>query len=429
MATHKLNKARTSTWEIDQPNDTWILGDKGSITLTGANMDGIFAGNGITAAKVRVDGNIDVSGQDSSGVHLESTKATINVAATAHISAAAGALYYFNGAGTVTIANEGLLEGAWGIGAFAANGGAEISNAGRILASIDHGIGVASAAAVITNSGIIKAIKGIYVTDGLNDPLFDPLVAANATHITNSGKITGSTYSIQADAVAANIRNSGTLNGDVVLGAGEDNFNNAGGRLNGDLFMGAGNDVVNMAGGAIDGVIHGGLGDDIVTIGSIGQVYIEEFDEGIDTLRINASYSLGEDVENLTLLGKASHVGIGNTLENVLIGNKGANALYGLYGNDRLDGGRGNDRLTGGIGIDTFVFKTGSGQDIVTDFEDGMDQVDLTGSGITTLNLLQTLMSLSADGHDVVITLNDSDRLVIRDMQMVDLGQFDFIFA
>jgi Ca2+-binding RTX toxin-like protein len=59
------------------------------------------------------------------------------------------------------------------------------------------------------------------------------------------------------------------------------------------------------------------------------------------------TYTLGANVENLTLTGNAAINGTGNALDNVLTGNSG---------NNTLTGGAGNDTLIGGAGTDTAVF-------------------------------------------------------------------------
>jgi Ca2+-binding RTX toxin-like protein len=71
-----------------------------------------------------------------------------------------------------------------------------------------------------------------------------------------------------------------------------------------------------------------------------------------------------------------------------LFGDGGDDLLRGGNGNDHLDGGTGTDTMTGGAGADTFAFgrlieqrkvpgfDTG---DVITDFQDGVDRLDLTG--------------------------------------------------
>jgi Ca2+-binding RTX toxin-like protein len=67
------------------------------------------------------------------------------------------------------------------------------------------------------------------------------------------------------------------------------------------------------------------------------------------------SYSLGANVENLTLTGSGALSGTGNALNNVITGNSGDNFLSGSDGNDSLDGGSGNDQLDGGTGDNTLA--------------------------------------------------------------------------
>jgi Ca2+-binding RTX toxin-like protein len=77
--------------------------------------------------------------------------------------------------------------------------------------------------------------------------------------------------------------------------------------------------------------------------------------------------------------------GIGN---DVLAGGSGNDTLDGGDGADVLDGGAGVDKLTGGAGADTFVVAaagdTGllvNARDIVTDFQQGTDRIDLSQIG------------------------------------------------
>ncbi len=61
--------------------------------------------------------------------------------------------------------------------------------------------------------------------------------------------------------------------------------------------------------------------------------------------------------------------------------------LFGGGGADVLDGGRGHDVLTGGNGADVFVLRSRSGADTVTDFQIGVDVIDLRGNdsfGVST---------------------------------------------
>ena len=64
-------------------------------------------------------------------------------------------------------------------------------------------------------------------------------------------------------------------------------------------------------------------------VDNVGDVVIENANEGTDTVLAAISYTLGANVENLTLTGPANINGTGNALANSLIGNSGDNVLDG----------------------------------------------------------------------------------------------------
>ena len=60
-----------------------------------------------------------------------------------------------------------------------------------------------------------------------------------------------------------------------------------------------------------------------------------------------------------------------------LWGGDGADALQGGAGDDLLRDGAGEDVLSGGVGVDTFAFEADAARDTITDFERGVDRIDL----------------------------------------------------
>src|SRR4029079_9159210 len=112
-----------------------------------------------------------------------------------------------------------------------------------------------------------------------------------------------------------------------------------------------GTGAINGTGNALDNtlignsganVLNGGAGNDIYVVGP-GDTVTEQANAGTDTVQSASTWTLGANIENLTLIGTSAINGTGNTLDNVIIGNSAVNTLTGGAGNDFLDGGAGAD--------------------------------------------------------------------------------------
>jgi Ca2+-binding RTX toxin-like protein len=232
------------------------------------------------------------------------------------------------------------------------------------------------------------------------------------TEAANEG--TDTVQSSIAYTLGANVENL-TLTGTAINGTGNilDNVltgNSAANTLTG----GAGNDTLNGGTGA-DTMI-GGVGNDIYTVDNTGDIVTELAGEGTDTVQSSITYTLGANVENLSLLGTSAINGTGNTLENVLIGNGVANTLSGGTGNDILDGGLGKDTLTGGAGSDFFVFDTAlssaSNIDSLADFAAGLDKIQLDKDIFTALQTVGTLSAASFKASATGLAGDDNDYIL-----------------
>ena len=77
---------------------------------------------------------------------------------------------------------------------------------------------------------------------------------------------------------------------------------------------------------------------------------------------------------------------------------------HGGKGNDTLNGGKGNDTLTGGSGKDVFLFASGEGNDVITDYVVGTDSIKLTKGSVT---------KGTTSGTDVVLNIG-SNKLTVK---------------
>ncbi len=167
-----------------------------------------------------------------------------------------------------------------------------------------------------------------------------------------------------------------------------------------------GDDILN--GFAGDDLLVGGPGDDTYIVDSMGDVVSEALNEGTDTVLSSIDYTLGENLENLTLLSGAVR-GTGNELNNFLVGNSASNLLEGAGGDDTLDGGGGADTLIGGLGNDTYLIDDSG--DMVT--EEPNQGVDTILSSIT-YTLGPNLENLILTGTDRINgTGNELDNVLI----------------
>src|SRR6185312_6081552 len=177
-----------------------------------------------------------------------------------------------------------------------------------------------------------------------------------------------------------------------ITGNATDNFlNGLGG--NDTLIGNDGND--DLEGGTGADSMVGGAGNDNYFVDDVGDK-IAESGPSIDGVASSITYSLGANLENLTLANGASIDGTGNSLNNFMIGNSGDNILSGLAGDDDLHGTGGNDLLLGGDGNDTLV--AGQGGDTLAGGA-GKDVFQLPDFG---LNGVDTIVDLNALGGDTI---------------------------
>ena len=129
---------------------------------------------------------------------------------------------------------------------------------------------------------------------------------------------------------------------------------------------------------------------------------VENAGEGTDTVLSDVTFSLPDNVENLTLTGSGAVNGTGNSGSNTLVGNETANVLIGESGADILIGSGGADRLFGGDGNDTL--EGGTGADILVG-NDGQD-ILTGGDGADSFKFLNPTDGVAVNSDSVVSNSN-----------------------
>jgi Ca2+-binding RTX toxin-like protein len=177
----------------------------------------------------------------------------------------------------------------------------------------------------------------------------------------------------------------------------------------------AGNDTITTLGG--NDVITGGTGNDTITAGAGDDVIRftgtgEGFDsvnggDGVDRIEAGAKGTkIGltsvSGVEVITSNGLAAVTIVGSTANDILDfssvtltgiasinGGAGNDTIYGSAGADMILGFTGADTLAGNGGADRFDYNVvtqsrASSRDVILDFEDGLDKIDLAGIDAST---------------------------------------------
>lgn len=266
---------------------------------------------------------------------------------------------------------------------------------------------ILSSGSVETLQGGTLTVDGVSLVDAEPD-LTDPSLIALDIQAAN-----GVAHVIDGVLIPADLLQSDGAN-DVDFIIGSDGRNDhiftgadadyASGKAGDDrIFTGAGDDVA-LGGAGFDRIITG-AGDDLALGGSEddllnGQSGNDELDgqEGDDRI-------------------------IGGAGDDLIFGGNGIDRILAGVGDDTINGGTDQDIMTGGAGYDTFVFSENSGADVITDFQNGKDQLDLSDLGIGLRDL-----EVKQDGHDALIFVNDTgDFIRLEDFHYSQLSLDDFI--
>ena len=116
-------------------------------------------------------------------------------------------------------------------------------------------------------------------------------------------------------------------------------------------------------------------------------------------------------------------IAYGTTIENA-VGGQGRDLLVGNAADNKIDGQGGDDVLTGGAGSDLFIFADNGSTDTITDFQTGVDKIDLS----QIFDLSEADVSYNATTHQVQVDTdhNGVADLFIDSMHVVNSGDYLF---
>jgi Ca2+-binding RTX toxin-like protein len=280
----------------------------------------------------------------------------------------------------------------------------EVGKQVRVVASFTDGHGTAESIASLATVAVIGGVNRVVGTTG-NDTLSgttgaDQLegLAGNDTYVVNNiGDVVVEALNAGTDLVNASVSYTLSANVENLTLSGTTAINGTGNDLANTL---TGNSAANVLDGGLGAdTMVGGAGNDTYYVDNIGDVTTEAASAGTDTVVSSITWTLGTNLENLTLSGTSAINATGNTLANVLTGNAGDNAL---------NGGTGADTMVGGAGNDTYVVdNTG---DAVTEVAAG--GTDLVQSSVT-YTLAANVENLTLTGTSAInATGNASDNVL-----------------
>jgi len=344
---------------ISGPGNNALYGGTGNDTLSAAAGTGnnkLDGGTGFDAMAGGAGNDtfiVDNSGDtvtEQAGKGIDTILSSVSYTLSANVenltlAGAANINATGNAAANTLTGNDGnntLDDSAITSGAITATlkggGGADTLKGGAGGDSLDGGTGADSLSGGAGNDTYFIDNQADTITEasgGGTDAVFSSISYALPNHVEKL-TLTGTAYRGMANAA-----------GSVLIG-------NDGVNL---LVGGAGNDSLD-GGKGVDS-LAGGAGDDSYTVDNTQDTITEAAGGGTDTVSSPLSWTLGPNLENLTLTGTLAINGTGNdggdTGGNRLTGNIAANTLTGGAGADRLDGGLGADTLKGGDGDDTYV--------------------------------------------------------------------------
>jgi len=411
MATFHIDRDSNFTYNITAPGHTYILDP--DITLVNIEYPIVIDATAINTT-LQIKGQL-IGGGNASGLLSLAENADITIERNGFVVGNNGVQISGN---NTSFTNRGLLEGI-NHGLLVGSQVSEISNTGHMFGN-QYGILLGESTErqsfSIVNNGSIEGMTGISTS-----------AAVGSMFLGESSRVMGEDFGIQAFTQVGGrteVENHGLVKGDETAAyngwTGIDTFINYG-IVRGHVYLEGGNDIFIERDGKVVGAVEAGMGDDTYTVLSMKTRVRETVEQGYDTIKTAANYMLEGHggIEKLILTGLRNVSGFGNEYENTIIGNRA---------NNKLDGGDGMDVMTGGRGRDTFIFWSDLQADFITDFQNGIDKIQIQGfEGYDSFDDL-TLARVGQNVEIELISGEFGEVIVVEGTRLGDLDASDFIF-
>ncbi|MBM7066369.1 hypothetical protein [Actibacterium sp. 188UL27-1] len=408
--------------EVTLINEGRIVGRGDAEPGLNTRGDGVRLFSGVEGGGTLFEGTFlnsgDIISRDARGVEIRDGLGFIgDLINKGRIEGETDGLYFGNAAHDANVQNFGRITSdsrAVNIDGF----GVTLSNFGRIVGSDDQRNGTVYADDVADNYTILNQERALI----------------DAGRGNNGSGVSLQTGEVYGDTVKASLVNDGTIRGrgdaesGNTIGDGVRLFSSVENAIfNGDI-VNNGRILASEDSAAAVGIrIEDGLTlvGEIVNTGEIRATEVaidaQDTEAGIDILNSGSifgdvRFGAGDDVYN----------GADGRVIGIVDGGAGADVLTGGVRDDLLAGGAGNDVLTGGRSSDTFIFAEidSPSSDIITDFEDGRDVIDVSDFDFDGLADIQ----VSQVGQDTVLIFAEANAVRLQDVSVDQITADDFIF-
>lgn len=401
----------TNTGTID--GVVFLHGSNDRLVNTGSILNGVFLGSGDDVFDGRggtisglVDGgsgNDTITGDDGANSILGDEGSDV-------LSGGAGDDTIRGGADADTIDGGSGLDTAdytfsFGVdvGIFRTGSGGDAE--GDVLRNVERIVGSSVGDTLVGGNGVDATLEGGAGNDLIQDYNGDSFLFGGDGADTVAGHYGNDVIYGGADAD----RLYGGYGDDTLFGGAGADF----------LAGGAGADTADYSGEAVgidigllrSGTGGGATGDRMLSVERIVGTRFADTLIGGGSLDVTLEGGAGAD--EIVDLGGSS----------LLLGGDGADLVQGGAGDDTVAGGAGNDLLFGGPGADIFLYdELGYGRDLILDWQDGIDLIDLGGTGLTFADLTEV-----DTPQGTRLDRPDGSAIHIFGIEPVDITEADFV--